>query len=187
MRTRPSLALLETYAALPLGEIVHVEMHPKSSAVTMRAVAHLAYPNGLALLNASTLAVALTGSCKVQLFHMQPERSLRSVAEVRVPFMPDNLSRDQDGVLLVSGHPHPPSLERLVKYRCQYLEANPTTCPEPKAPSAVSEWTWDHGLNSLYLSATGYGASSTTARDSELGVGIVTGLYEQGILVWGVS
>lgn len=186
IRTRRYFAMLETYAALPLGEIVHVKMHHNSSA-TIRAVAHLAYPNGLALLNSSMLAVALTGSCKVQLFGIRPDRSLVFAAEVRTPFMPDNLSCDQNGVLLISGHPHPPTLERLVKHRRRCLEPGlltPQPCDGSRAPSAVSEWTWERGLENLYLSAAEYGSSSAAVRDSELQEGIVTGLYEEGILVW---
>ncbi|KAE8368341.1 hypothetical protein BDV27DRAFT_122398 [Aspergillus caelatus] len=53
---RPLLAMLETYAALSLGGIVHVNMHNESF-VTLRALANIPYANEIALLNTSTLAV----------------------------------------------------------------------------------------------------------------------------------
>lgn len=185
MKTNAYLSMLETYAALPLGGIVHVMVNNDSS-VTARVVANLAYPNGLTLLNASTLAVALTDSCKVKLFDINNDRSLVSIADIKVPFMPDNLSSEPNGVLLISGHPHPPSLERLVKHRSQCLKTHQApNCDKSKAPSAVSEWTERDGLRSLYLSAAEYSSSSTAVRDPELRTGIITGLYEEGILVWG--
>lgn len=184
IRRNPYLAKLETYAALPLGGIVHAVVNSDSS-VTARIVANLAYPNGLALLNASTIAVAQTSSCKVRLFDIQDDRSLVSLAEIDVPFMPDNLSSEQDGALLISGHPHPLSLERMVKRRIQCLENNLLpNCDGSTAPSAVSEWTERQGLKTLYLDAGKFSASTTAVRDSERKTGLITGLYGKGILVW---
>ncbi|KAJ3490808.1 hypothetical protein NLG97_g5711 [Lecanicillium saksenae] len=185
IRRNRYLAKLETYAALPLGGIVHVTLNSDWS-VTARTVANLAYPNGIALLNASTIAVALTGSCQVKLFDIKTDRSLVSVAEIDVPFFPDNLSSEEDGVLLISGHPHPPSLERLVKHRIQCMELNlPANCGTLTAPSGVSEWTEKDGLRRLYLSETGFSASTTAVWDAERRTGVITGLYGDGILVWG--
>ena len=184
IRNNPYLAKLETYAALPLGGIVHAVVNSNLS-VTARTVANLAYPNGLTLLNASTIAVAQTSSCKVRLLDIRNDRSLVSVAEIDVPFMPDNLSSEQDGALLISGHPYPPSLERLVKHRIRCLENKLLPdCDGSTAPSAVSEWTERRGLRTLYLDAGKFSASTTAVRDSERKTVVVTGLYGNGILVW---
>lgn len=184
IRKNPYLAKLETYAALPLGGIVHAVVNSDLS-VTARIVANLAYPNGLTLLNASTIAVAQTSSCKVRLFDIQNDRSLVSVAEIDVRFFPDNLSSDQDGALLISGHPHPPSLERLVKHRIRCLENKLLpNCDGSTAPSAVSEWTERQGLRTLYLDAGKFGASTTAVSFSERKTVVITGLYGKGILVW---
>ncbi|KAL1850269.1 hypothetical protein Plec18170_006964 [Paecilomyces lecythidis] len=186
MRKRPFLAMLETYAALPLGGIVHVNMHNESS-VTLRALANIPYANGIVLLNTSTLAVASTGSCQVRLYDIRHDATLELTAELRVPFMPDNLSRDERGILLISGHPHPPSLDRLVIDRSKCLEAHALDlqkCHTGTAPSWVSEWTWEGGLRNLYISTREYGSSASAARDTGYNLGLITGLYEKGILVW---
>jgi arylesterase/paraoxonase len=48
----------------------------------------------------------------------------------------------------------------------------------------VAEWSESGGLNTLYKnSGEEFCSSSTYARDVGRGVGIVTGLYDRGILV----
>lgn len=186
-RKTPLLAKLETYAGLPLGGIVHVDMHNDESSATLRTVASIPFANGLTLLNVSVLAVASSSSSQFRLYHIQHDGSLKLATEIWVPFMPDNLSCDQKGAILVSGHPHPPSLERLVDDRHQCLEAHSMDfqkCHTGSAPSWVSEWTGEGGLRTLYTSAREFGSSSSAVRDTEYNVGIITGLYEKGILVW---
>lgn len=101
--------------------------------------------------------------------------------------MPDNLSYDQKEAILVSGHPHPPSLERLVNDRRQCLEVHRMDFQKHhtgSAPSRVSEWTWEGGLRTLYTSARAFRSSSSAVRDTEYNMGNITGLYKKGILVW---
>ncbi|KAJ5939647.1 paraoxonase [Penicillium verhagenii] len=102
------------------------------------------YPNGITLLNASMLAVASTSSCEFRLYKIGYDKELELSSTVRVPFMPDNLSIDQKGKLLISGHPHPPSLEKMVKQRAKCLEsisADRSKCHIMGVPSWVIEWT----------------------------------------------
>lgn len=185
-RNSPLLSKLETYAGLPLGDIVHVDMHNEASA-TLRTVANVPFANGLTLLNDSVLAVAASSSSQLRLYDIQHGGSLKLATEIWTPFLPDNLSCDQKGAILISGHPHPHSLEKLVDDRRHCLEDHSMDfqkCHTGSAPSWVSEWTWEGGLRTLYTSATEFGSSSTALRDTEYNVGIITGLYEKGILVW---
>ncbi|KAK1967205.1 calcium-dependent phosphotriesterase [Colletotrichum sublineola] len=179
------LANLETYGGLPFGSIVHMHLHSNSSA-TLRFVARLPYANGVTLLNASTLAVASTSSCQVRLYQIRPDRTLELASKVDVPFMPDNLATDQRGVLIIAGHPHPPSLETMVKARQACLNDSSMIgeCHVGTAPSWVSEWKPEDGLKTLYTTVGEFGSSSSAARDAGLGLGIITGLYEKGIMVW---
>ncbi|KAK1989985.1 putative paraoxonase [Colletotrichum falcatum] len=177
--------ILETYGGFPLGGVVHMRLHSDLS-VTLRSVARLPYANGAALLNASMLAVASTSSCQVRLYHIRPDRALELASKVDVPFMPDNLATDQRGVLIIAGHPHPPSLETMVKARqvCLKDPSMVDECHVGTAPSWVSEWTPEGGLKTLYTTAGEFGSSSAAARDAGQGLGIITGLYEKGIMVW---
>ncbi|KAJ5905871.1 paraoxonase [Penicillium subrubescens] len=142
------LAKVETYGAIPLGNIVYVHLHNGTSA-SVRSVVKMPYPNGITLLNASMLAVAATSSCQFQLYTIRSDKTLELTETVRVPMMPDNISFDQKGKLLISGHPHPPTLGRMVKERTQCLERLPddvSECHTMSAPSWVIEWTEADGL-----------------------------------------
>ncbi|KAK2026543.1 putative paraoxonase [Colletotrichum zoysiae] len=185
IRDHRILAKVETYGGFPLGGIVHMRLHSNLS-VTLRSVARLPYANGVTLLNDSMLAVASTSSCQVRLYHIRPDRALELASKVDVPFMPDNLATDQRGVLIIAGHPHPPSLEAMVKARQACLKKSSMIgdCHVGTAPSWVSEWTPEGGLKTLYSTVGEFGSSSSAARDAGLGLGIMTGLYEKGIMVW---
>ncbi|RSL99181.1 hypothetical protein CEP52_009883 [Fusarium oligoseptatum] len=56
-------------------------------------------------------------------------------------------------------------------------------CAKGEATSGVAEWSEEGGLKHLY-SSTEYPTSATAVRDAKRGVGIITGLYANGILVW---
>jgi hypothetical protein len=56
-------------------------------------------------------------------------------------------------------------------------------CTTAKATSWVAEWSEKDGLKNLYV-GTEYPTSATAARDPKRGVGIISGLYAKGILVW---
>ncbi|GLI76369.1 hypothetical protein PoHVEF18_004641 [Penicillium ochrochloron] len=142
------LAKVETYGAIPLGNIVYVNLHNDTFA-SVRSVVNMPYPNGIALLNASMLAVAATSSCQFQLYNIRSDKTLELTETVKVPMMPDNLSIDHKGKLVISGHPHPPALENMVKDRTQCLERLPddvSECHDISVPSWVIEWTEAGGL-----------------------------------------
>lgn len=53
------------------------------------------------------------------------------------------------------------------------------------APSWVAEWSEQEGLKGLYKNdGEEFCSSSTAVRDNSRGVGIVSGLYESGILIF---
>ena len=107
--------------------------------------------------------------------------------------MPDNLSLDGD-TLFVAGHPHFPTLAKFTETRhicnsaAELAAADVETkayCADPKsnAPSWVAEWSEEKGLQTRYVGAD-YPSSSMATRDAKRKVGIITGLYAKGILVW---
>lgn len=182
------LARLETYAGLPSGSIVHIDLQTDDpSEAAIQSVARVPFANGITLLNSSVLAVASTNACQVRLYTILPSsRKLELSYKINIPFMPDNLSTDSRGALLIAGHPHPPSLDSLVESRrvCLKDPSLLNECHNGSAPSWVAEWTEDSGLRTLYRTIGEFGTSSTALRDTNSNLGLVTGLYEKGIMVW---
>lgn len=56
-------------------------------------------------------------------------------------------------------------------------------CEGTGAASWASEWTPEGGVKHIYAGWE-YPTSASVVRDRERGVGIVTGLYAKGLLVW---
>lgn len=183
------LSQLETYLAAPTGTVVHVNL--RDDGVQARVVARMAYPNGIEILNSTTVAVASTNKGAVYLYAKSPDSTLKYRSQFPVPFMPDNLSLSA-GKLLIAGHPHFPSLFSFAKARhicndpAELAKATAEMkeyCVAGETASWVSEWSEEGGLRHLYA-GTEYPTSATAARDARRGVGIVAGLYAKGIMVW---
>ncbi|BCS23741.1 uncharacterized protein APUU_40185A [Aspergillus puulaauensis] len=184
-RYYPALALAETYSGIPGGTVAYVNL--AAEPVEVKTVARGPFVNGVTLLNESTVAVALSGAAEVRLYNRLEDNSLQQVDAIRLGFVPDNLSTDKDGSLLIAGHPHPPSLEKTVHARTECKGGDgvvPQECWKSTSPSWVERWTPARGLETLYVSSKEFGSSATAAKDVARNVGIVTGLYENGILVW---
>ncbi|GAW24052.1 hypothetical protein ANO14919_136310 [Xylariales sp. No.14919] len=189
---------LETYIALPIASVVHARVL-EDGTLDAAVVARQAYPNGIALLNDSTLAVAATSKRLVNLYTILPGEPgqthgrLQLDTSIWLPFLPDNLAVSKaDGALLIAGHPHLPSLNKFSRSRrvCHRPEAVAAggekarkMCDETSAASWASEWTPGDGLKHIYAGWE-YPTSSSVVRDREKGVGIVSGLYSKGLLVW---
>lgn len=186
----------ESYLAPPLGSIVHVRIS-EDSTLDAAVIARQAYPNGIALLNGTTLAVAATNKRLVYLYSISnTERthpSLKFESSIWLPFLPDNLSVSKGGgALLIAGHPHLPSLNAFARSRRVCHRPDVLTdggqhalkmCATAGAASWASEWTPEHGVRHIY-SGWEYPSSASVVRDPERGVGIVAGLYARGLLVW---
>jgi arylesterase/paraoxonase len=182
-RHNPALAWIETYLGLPLGGVVYVNLLTNE----FRTVARVPFSNGITLLNDTTVAVASTSTAVVRFYEMSSDRSLQQTGAVNLDFMPDNLSTDKNGLLLITGHPHPPTLDKMRAERFECLinstVGNPD-CVDGKAPTTVAEWSADGGVKTLYTANDGVVGGCTTLRDTKFNVGITLGLYGKGALVW---
>lgn len=182
------LAQIETYLSLPLGPIVYVDL--RSGGVDAHVAARVPFANGIEALNSSTIAVASTTRSSVLLYALNDGGRLEYQSEVRLPFMPDNLS-SAGGKLLIAGHAHFPTLAQFTKTRhvcndpVELARATPEMkehCKSATATSWVSEWSELEGLKHVYVGVD-YPSSSTFLKDPERNLGIITGLYAKGIMV----
>lgn len=189
-QTSPILSKLETYAGFPGGSVVYVRHGQDGKKHVAKALASVPFANGVALLNASTLAVASLTTASVRLFEISNDPAddmpqLTPVSIIAVPFLPDNLSVDSQGKLLIAGHPHAPSTEEVGKGNAACHGHGITkaeACQLPKL-SWVAEWSEEEGVKTLY-SGSEFGTSTTAVRDPERGIGFVVGLYESGLMSW---
>ncbi len=95
----------------------------------------------------------------------------------------------------MAGHPFAPALMHTSqrRWRCdedasqEEKDANEeeNDACQCSAPSWVAEWSEEGGLREMFRD-TGeiFCSSSSAARDGSRGVGIVSGLYERGVLVF---
>lgn len=197
-REHPLLWAAETYLAPPIATVVHVQIL-ENGTVDAAVVARQAYPNGIVLLNETTLAVAASSKRTVYLYTVSAavdaaqHPSLELADSFWLPFLPDNLAVSKDdGALLVAGHPHLPSLgkfaqTRKICHRPEVLEKQgqeaQAVCAETGAASWASEWTPEGGVQHIYAGWE-YPTSATVVRDRKRRMGIVAGLYAKGLLVW---
>jgi arylesterase/paraoxonase len=183
--TSPFLSQVETFAGIPGGSVVYTDIHSPSHT---KILARVPFANGIVMLNSTTVAVATSSKAGVYFYQFDAETSaLKFRKYVRMPSGVDNLSIDSSGKLLMAGHPFAPSLVNVAKDRAhcnmEGSEKQKKAC-HCTAPSWVADWTEEGGLNTLYKNnGEEFCSSSTFARDVGRGFGIVTGLYERGLLV----
>lgn len=192
-RTLRWLSLMETYLGPPGGSVVHVKLD--GDKVDAKLVARVPFANGIEILNKTTVAVSASSRAAVYLYTLQDENDYTSLiytAQIPVPFIPDNLSLSKDGRLLIAGHPHAAIEAKYAATRhicndegrlAAADDKTKTYCETVHAPSWVAEWTEEGGLKHLYVGHA-YATSATAVRDAERGIGIVTGLYAKGIMIW---
>jgi arylesterase / paraoxonase len=180
----PLLSKIETWSGIPSGTIVYIDTNQPDTA---KIVGRVPFANGMAMINSTTIAIASTGKMGVYFFDISPSYDLVSKGYIRAPTAVDNLSVDDKGTLLLAGHPFGLSTIQLARRRPNCYpdsdkEEHRKAC-ECNAGSWVGEWAEDVGLKVLYR---GYEiCSSTTAvRDGRRGVGMITGLYDRGLLVF---
>ncbi|KAM0715887.1 hypothetical protein Q7P37_008401 [Cladosporium fusiforme] len=184
-RFYPWLAKLETWLASPLGNVLH--FHIPSSKATV--LARIPFANGVVLLNDTAIAVASTTTTSVHIYSTNPQAQtpeLTLKTKIPIPFLPDNLSIDSAGKLLIAGHPHPFSMIQYAKTRdaCRTGSGKERELAcEVRASTGVAEWTEAGGVRMLWMGEE-FATGSTAVRDVQRGVGIVSGLYERGLLVW---
>ncbi|KAF5709945.1 serum paraoxonase lactonase 3 [Fusarium mundagurra] len=183
------LSNLETYLGTPTGTVVHVNL--KDSDIDVKVVAWVPFANGIEILNSSTVAVASSSRAAIYMFNTPDATTFKETSRIKLPFLPDNLS-GSGGKLMIAGHGNMPALAKFTLSRrfCndpfEYERADPTvkeSCVKLQAVSWVSEWSESEGLKHLYVD-TEYPSSSTAVKDAGKGVGIISGLYAKGILIW---
>ncbi|KAI8937690.1 hypothetical protein NX059_005391 [Plenodomus lindquistii] len=181
----PVLSKIETFSGLPGGTVVYADLHNPSETNTL---ARVPFANGVKMLNSTTVVVASSSKPGIYFYAWNSDAlSLQFKHYARTSAAADNLSIDSNGKLLVSGHPFAPGLVTVSKARANChlagTEEEKKAC-ECTAPSWVAEWSEEGGLKELYKNdGTEFCSSSTFARDAKRGVGIMTGLYDSGILV----
>ena len=191
-RNQPLLALLETYLGAPGGSVVYVDLGPDAAKLVprMELLARMPFANGMVILNATALAVASSSTTSVRLYSIERGSEtqaprLKHTRTVPVPFLPDNLSVDVNGKLLIAGHPHGPTLEKVAKNSARWNApgAKGKEGCDFRGLSGIAEWTEEDGLRMLFVGDE-FATSSTAVRDVDRQIGVATGLYERGVLVW---
>ncbi|PYH81048.1 calcium-dependent phosphotriesterase [Aspergillus uvarum CBS 121591] len=185
-RASPFLARLETYSAYPGGTVVYANLQTD----TYKVVAHLPYANGIAALNQTHVAVASTTTPSVTVYRINPAtKDLEKALSFRTRFLVDNLSTDGKGKLIMAGHPFFPAVAKVAQSNWVVdFEGNGRGMPVAKrgrAPSWVAEWDGnvEGRVEDLFVGDE-FGTSSTAVRDVKRGLGLISGLYERGVLVW---
>jgi arylesterase/paraoxonase len=181
VRYNAILAKLESYLGVPGGSVVHMNLAEN----TARVVARLPLANGIKLLNETTLAVSSSSTERVRLYDVTETRDLVYMKSIKVPGLPDNLSVDGNGKLLIAAHMHVPSMMKVSKTRvnCGSPEGRDSDVCKVRPPSWVGEWSEADGVKTLYQGVD-FMTASTAMRDTTRGIGLITGLYEKGILVF---
>ncbi|KAI5303090.1 hypothetical protein KEM56_000040 [Ascosphaera pollenicola] len=121
-RFYPRLSALETFLGISGGGIVYVNIETNE----VRKIAHVPFANGISFLNATTLATSSTSTASVRLFDVSAEsleHSLKETSRIDVPFFPDNLSVDEEGILHIAGHPSMKALEQAERVNPSVMRA----------------------------------------------------------------
>ena len=195
------LPLVETVAGLPLSWVAHVTVRDDALTHTVAALG-IPFANGVAL-HAGHLAVAATSVGVVHVYAVDGGK-LALAHTVPVPFLPDNVAYDDDGVLIVSGHPHFPALADVAANKTRVGPRATTNAPswavaltpakgpnqgtyDTRASLSASQFAPavdSYAVETLFQSdGSVFGSSSTTLRDARTGVIYIAGLYEQGVLM----
>lgn len=172
---------IETYLGLPLGGVTYVDIKTGQT----QQIARMPYANGLAVLNNTAVAVASSSSAKVFLYEMDKATAPPTLAykeAISTPFWPDNLHMS-NGKLLIAGHAQLSGLAKFASSR-QHCGADTTSAGcDAVAPSYIAQWTREKGLEDVYVGTEIY-SSSGVAMDEKRGVGVISGLYGKGLLIW---
>lgn len=114
--------LIETLFIIPGGWVDRLDLVEGGEINVTRAISHVPFANGIALSpDGKEVAVISTTEGTVQLYDRDSTTNTLTFRErVYIPHSPDNVSYDErKGSILVAGHPHFPSLAKLVKKEFQ--------------------------------------------------------------------
>ena len=211
-----TLPITESILALPLAWATHVNLalddDDEMTTTTTVVASHIPFANGVAISpDGKRVAIASTTLCEIRFYERDvATQALELAASVPTPFAPDNVVFDEQGALVVAGHPH---FQALVAVAANHTDAyapswvvsiTPSTITSSSATGAEQgqddAGVWDVGvpvpasrkvprvpgyeLRTLYQSdGSEFSSSSTGLRDSKTGVLYMVGLYEEGLMV----
>lgn len=205
----PTLPLIESIAGLPLSWLAHVTVNPDGTITHEVAALGVAFANGVAISpDGTTLALASTSIGQVYFYDRNTTTNALKYREaVSLPFFNDNIMFDEEGALIVTGHPHFPSLVGVAANKTDARAPSWAVSLTPisntthfaksahaadrkydlRAPLSVSEVVpaskgWE--VETLFQSdGSVFGTSCTSLRDSRTGSLYMVGLYEEGLMI----
>lgn len=187
-RYQPRLAMAETVLGLPLGTIVRVDLDisKRNGPPNITSLARVPFANGVVELNKTAIAVASSSKAEVYIYSSKSGFSQGSVDvgvshTIQLPFPPDNLSMDGNGVLFIAGPAHGPSLSQRAAMNFACVSGQIVQCP--RSPSFIASWTAESGVEVLYV-GNEFDTITTTVWDVSRRFGIATGLYAKGIMTF---
>lgn len=203
----PVLPMVESIAGLPLGWLAHVTVNPDGTITHKLAALGVPFANGVAISpDGATLALSSTSLGRIYLYDRNTTTNKLEYREaISVPFFTDNLLFDDYGALIVTGHPHFPSLVAVAANKTDarapswvisltplskethFTEDAHGKLYDLRAPLSASKIVpasegWE--LETQFQSdGSAFGTSSTALRDLRTGALYIVGLYEEGIMV----
>jgi DNA-binding beta-propeller fold protein YncE len=106
------LPVAETFLALPLSWVSHVSLEEDADQHNMPKIRHtfaamgISFANGVAVSpDGSKVAIAATSIGEIYFYSRSPNNTLSHTHTVPMPFNPDNVMFDDEGSLIVAGHP----------------------------------------------------------------------------------
>lgn len=206
-----TLPVIESLAALPFSWLAHVTISPDGALQHKIVAFGVPFANGVAVSHdGSQVALSATTLGEVYIYDRnQSTDDLKFSHSVPVPFLPDNIMYADDGALIVTGHPHFPSVAAVAANKPGAKAASWTVSIRPisdttraksekdfvkraydlRAPlsaSAIAPAVLTHEVETLFQSdGSVFGTSATGLVDTRTGTLYVSGLYEEGMLVCG--
>lgn len=205
------LPVIESLAALPLSWLAHVTISPDGTLQHKFVAFGVPFANGVAVSHdGSQVALSSTTLGEVYFYDRDPlTNDLKFSHSVPVPLLPDNIMYADDGALIVTGHPHFPSLAAIAANQTGAKAASWSVSLRPisntihtkskrdfvqraydlRAPlsaSAIAPATLTHEVETLFQSdGSVFGTSATGLVDTRTGILYMSGLYEEGMLICG--
>jgi len=193
--------MVETLLLPGVSQVSHVRFTVDDASpeeIEMKSiVSSFPFPNGISISpDGHKVAVASSSTGTVHFYNLSMnDNSLESDTIVELPFAPDNLDFDDEGNLIVSGHPSFLELIKVSKGVSKSAPSwvlsvsprkNPLTKVEDGAaflPSSVrAKPSLRYEVKTLYQGRA-YGTSSAGLWDTNSKTLYAVGLYEEGLLV----
>lgn len=120
-------AIIETLLGLPFSYTEHVVLDPSPFTTqpifsTEKVATLVAFSNGISIsANGTLVAIASTSLSRIHFYTRDlTTNALAPKTTVSLPFVPDNIDFDDEDNLIVAGHPHFPTLTKVVTGEAPY-------------------------------------------------------------------